>query len=458
MRSSAAPTHHSLPHDGGSALRLTTPYLAANLNQILSIPIGARLAILFVLGCSAGAVINLGIYRLAWYPRPIGPWSRPDPDAPPRRPWDRVPVIGWLGLRREASLHGAGFWIRPMLLELLTGAVFALLYWWEVVGCGLVPPNVLTPVGILEPARIAFPAIRHEQFVAHVALFCFMLVAFWIDVDDMMIPDGVTIPGTLAGLFLVTLWPYALLPDIVPAVFGLPTLSAVWLTSPLDSLPWRSPTWTGWPALAAAIAAFCAWCLALAPGRWYTRHGYLRAVKVFTARMVRERMTYALLALAVLGSVVIATTWSIGGPHWIGLASGLAGMAIGGGLVWIVRIVASAALHREAMGFGDVTLLAMIGAFLGWQAAVVVFFLAPLAGVVVGLGRLLLRGDKEIPYGPFLCLAAVATVLAWPPIWVLGDVYFSLGWKLIAILIGCLGLMVVLLPPVRWLLSRLRLR
>jgi prepilin signal peptidase PulO-like enzyme (type II secretory pathway) len=133
-------------------------------------------------------------------------------------------------------------------------------------------------------------------------------------------------------------------------------------------------------------------------------------------------------------------------------------MAIGGGLVWIVRIVASAALHREAMGFGDVTLLAMIGAFLGWQAAVAVFFLAPLAGVVVGLGRLLFRGEKEIPYGPFLCLAAVATVLAWPAIWDFGDRYFSLGWMLIAILVGCLGLMVVLLPPVRWILSWLRPR
>ena len=142
-------------------------------------------------------------------------------------------------------------------------------------------------------------------------------------------------------------------------------------------------TWTGWPALAAAIAAFCAWCLALAPGRWYTRHGYLRAVKVFTARMVRERMTYALLALAVLGSVAIAKVWSIGGPHWAGLGSGLAGIVIGGGLVWLVRILATAAMHQEAMGFGDVTLLAMIGAFLGWQAAVIVFFLAPLAAVVL---------------------------------------------------------------------------
>ncbi len=434
------------------------------MNQILSIPIDGRLAILFVLGCCAGAVANLGIYGLAWYPRPISPWLRPDPDAPPRRFWDRVPVIGWLGLRREASLHGAGFWIRPMLLELLTGAVFSLLYWWEVVGHGLVPADVLTPIGILEPAKIAFPAIRHEQFVAHAVLFCFMLAAFWIDVDEMTIPDGVTVPGTLAGLFLVTLWPYSLLPDIVPAVFGLPTLSAVWLTAPLDSQPWLARTWTGWPALAAAIAVFCAWCLALAPGNWYPRHGYLRAMKVFTARMVRQRMTYALLAMAVLGSAVIAKIWLIGGTHWAGLASGLAGMAIGGGMVWIVRIVASAAMGREAMGFGDVTLMAMIGAFLGWQAAVVVFFLAPLLALAVAVGRLLLRGETEIFFGPFLCLAALCTVrcwwsvplLDWPGVWDFGEVYFLMGWKLIVILIVCLGMMVVLLPPVRWILSRLR--
>ena len=451
---------------------------------IFSIPIEARLAILFVLGCCVGAVINLGIYRLAWYPRPISPWSRPHPDARgtrysgSRRFWDRVPVIGWLGLRREANLYGTGFWIRPMSLELLTGAVFAVLYWWEVIERGLYQPQVQRLLVSLDPGHIVFPAIRHEQFATHVVLFCFMLAAFWIDVDEMTIPDGVTIPGTLAGLVMVTLWPCALLPDSVElpnGFFAEPMLTSVWLTSPDEpplSLeiryvpPWQRPECTGWPALAGAIAAFCGWCLALAPGRWYTRHGYLRAVKVFTARMVRQRMTYALLALAVLGSAAIAKIWSIGGPHWVGLGSSLAGIVIGGGLVWLVRVLASAVLHREAMGFGDVTLLAMIGAFLGWQAAVIVFFLAPLAAVVVGLGRLLLRGEKEIPYGPFLCLAAAAVVLAWPTIWELGSQgtlhekaiccpYFSLGWKLIVALIGCLGLIVVFLPPVRWVVSKL---
>ena len=209
--------------------------------------------------------------------------------------------------------------------------------------------------------------------------------------------------------------------------------------------------------LAAAIAVFWGWCLALAPGRWQTRHGYLRAIKVFTARMVRERMTYALLGLAVIGSIGIAVTWRIGGPHWAGLGSGLAGMVIGGGFVWLVRILATAVMHREAMGFGDVTLLAMIGVFLGWQAAIVVFFLAPLAAVFVGVARLVLRGEKEIPFGPFLCLAAAVTVVTWRPIWEFTrHDYFALHWILIVVLIGCLGLIVVLLPPVRWTVSRLR--
>jgi len=432
--------------------------IAANVNQVLAIPVAVRLAVLFVLGCCAGAAINAGIYRLAWDPRPIGPWSRPHAKAPPRRPWDRVPVIGWLGLRREAALHGVDFWIRPITLELFVGAVFVLLYGWEVVDCGLVPNVVLPPNGFPNPAQIALPLIRHQQLAAHLVLFCFMLVAFWIDIDETTIPDGLTIPGTLAGLAIVTLWPYALLPDFVEGPFQVqvPLLTAVWLSSPSDPQPWMAPTWTGLPALAGAIAAFCGWCLALMPGRWYTRHGYLRAVQVLTARLARSWMTYALLALAVLGSLAIAKVWSIGGPHWAGLGSSLAGIVIGGGLVWLVRILATAALHDEAMGFGDVTLLAMIGAFLGWQAAVIVFFLAPLAAVVVGLGRLLLRGEKEIPFGPFLCLAAAATVLQWPAIWDYCDRFFALGWKLIAVLLGCLVLMVVLLPPVRWLLSRFR--
>ena len=174
----------------------------ANVTLILSIPIEVRLAILFVLGCCVGAAINLGIYRLAWFPRPIGPWSRPHRKAPPRRFWDRVPVIGWLGMRTGSQIA------RRRLLDSADVAGTA---------CrGRVRASVLVggcPIAAWcrqhsharrhpRSGNIALPAIRHEQFVAHVVLFCFMLVAFWIDVDEMTIPDGVTIPGTLAGLVI----------------------------------------------------------------------------------------------------------------------------------------------------------------------------------------------------------------------------------------------------------------
>ena len=55
------------------------------------------------------------------------------------------------------------------------------------------------------------------------------------------------------------------------------------------------------------------------------------------------------------------------------------------GLTWSVRFLGTLAFRREAMGFGDVTLMAMIGAFLGWQAAVLTFFLAPFFGLAHAL-------------------------------------------------------------------------
>ena len=78
------------------------------------------------------------------------------------------------------------------------------------------------------------------------------------------------------------------------------------------------------------------------------------------------------------------------------------------------------ALRREAMGFGDVTLMAMIGAFLGWQAAVLTFFLAPFFGLAHALwklvtylgkrlsGRQSSSADRELPFGPYLSMAASA--------------------------------------------------
>ena len=141
------------------------------MNQLLAIPFEVRLVVLFVLGTCVGSLANLGIYRLAWHPRSISPWSRPDPKAPPRRFTDRLPIVGWLGLRREAGVHGGGFWIRPLLLELLTGIGLAALYWWEIDRAGLLLPNLPRP---LPPGLSGLSAILHGHYAVHLVLISLM--------------------------------------------------------------------------------------------------------------------------------------------------------------------------------------------------------------------------------------------------------------------------------------------
>ena len=196
--------------------------------------------------------------------------------------------------------------------------------------------------------------------------------------------------------------------------------------------------------------------MAILPRSWYRRHGWLRAVQLSCARLIRDRTTYRILRMAVFGSVVILLVWYRGGPGWEGLLSALVGMAAGGGLIWLVRIIGAAALGREAMGFGDVTLMAMIGAFLGWQPCLVIFFLAPVAGLVVGVLRLLLKRDREIPYGPFLCLATLFVIVCWNGVWGWSQQYFALGWLVPLVMLCCLMLMAAMLAAWRLILAALR--
>jgi leader peptidase (prepilin peptidase)/N-methyltransferase len=114
---------------------------------------------------------------------------------------------------------------------------------------------------------------------------------------------------------------------------------------------------------------------------------------------------------------------------WGGFGVGLAGLLVGGGFIQSVRVLGSLLFRREAMGFGDVTLLAMIGSYLGWQAAVLSLFLGAFLGLAHAVwklitfirkrirGRQLSSADREIPFGPYLSMAAVILMLSWPWLW-----------------------------------------
>lgn len=92
------------------------------------------------------------------------------------------------------------------------------------------------------------------------------------------------------------------------------------------------------------------------------------------------------------------------------LDSGL-GIVAGGGSIYLIGLFGNLVFKKESMGGGDVKLLAMIGAFLGWKLVILVFFLAPFFGTVVGVYQRVRYGAELIPYGPFLSLAAMITLL-----------------------------------------------
>ena len=112
---------------------------------------------------------------------------------------------------------------------------------------------------------------------------------------------------------------------------------------------------------------------------------------------------------------------------WPGLITSLVGWAVGGGLIWGVRLIGAWVLKREAMGFGDVILMAMIGSFMGWQATVIIFFLAPLCGAGVALFQRILHGESAIPYGPYLARGAVVLLFGWQSIWPQMQDFFAMG-------------------------------
>lgn len=91
----------------------------------------------------------------------------------------------------------------------------------------------------------------------------------------------------------------------------------------------------------------------------------------------------------------------------------LLGTLLGGGSLFLVATAYHWLFKREGMGGGDVKLLAMIGAFLGWKAVILTIFLSSFIGSVTGIILILIKGKNfkyAIPFGPFLSVGAVISL------------------------------------------------
>jgi leader peptidase (prepilin peptidase)/N-methyltransferase len=111
-----------------------------------------------------------------------------------------------------------------------------------------------------------------------------------------------------------------------------------------------------------------------------------------------------------LGGLVIGLLFALA-AGWPALRTALLGAGIGFAFLWIVAAVGGRIFKQDAMGGGDIKMMAMIGAFVGWQGMLLTVFLGAFLGSVVFV-PLTLAGRKQlVPFGIFLSLGAVVTYL-----------------------------------------------
>ena len=355
------------------------------------LPMWICLAYLFVLGATVGSFLNVCIYRIPTQ-ADSSIWKQLYAIVSPRSrcprclnhipPWANVPILGWLMLRGRCY-HCKG-WISPRypLIEFGNGALWALVYWMTIPNGFGVDITDSQSVGIFGPQATGYletRSILHWRYFYHMVLIEALVVASFIDFDLKIIPDGSTLPAMCVG------------------VLGAVSLGNLYLT----------PVWHQDPL----------------------------------ARNELRRLMPEWLQFTIIRGVV--PDWVLEWPHLHGLAVSLAGLVVSAGVVWAVRIMGHWAVGREAMGFGDVILMAMVGSFLGWQAGVLVFFFAPAVALVVVVFTFLTRREREIPFGPYLSIAALLVVLFWKQISDATSQIFGSGPILIV-----MGVMLAVLFPI----------
>ena len=142
-------------------------------------------------------------------------------------------------------------------------------------------------------------------------------------------------------------------------------------------------------------------------------------------KLLPNAITYPGLVLLLVLRALSPDLWMVSHtPRWFGLEwaplwavslfGSLLGALAGGGSLWLVREAYYRLRHVEGMGMGDVKMMLMVGAFLGWQLTLLTIFIGSLLGSFVGVLLISLRGGSmkmQIPFGVFLGPAAIIALL-----------------------------------------------
>jgi leader peptidase (prepilin peptidase) / N-methyltransferase len=329
---------------------------------------------LFVIGATIGSFLNVCVYRLpkheGLFPQIRGLWSPPShcPRCGRRILLrDNLPVVGWLRLAGRCRFCRTRISPRYPLIEAANGLLFVLVFLSEV-------------------PTAAFARIEDSSVFSSLG-------------PQGMAPSGLFSPG------MICFWRW---------LYHMVLIESLVVASLIDIDLRIIPDGATLPAMAVGVLGSLLGCVYIVPV-WFQDASLLHSLVDISGGI----------GPWLQGPPI--PRWIAAYPHLHGLAVSIAGLIVGGGSVWMVRILGEWVLKREAMGFGDVILMATIGSFLGWQPTLIVFFLAPVCALVVVAASWLFRRDREIPYGPYLSLATLVVILGWKQIWPQTERFFSLG-------------------------------
>jgi len=384
---------------------------------------------LFLLGASTGSFLNVIVWRLPREMSIVHPGSHCIRCRHLLAWYDNLPVIGWFLLRGRCRYCGERFSFRYPLVELLTGLLFVVLY----------------RAYFVEGMRQLMPDFAHGGFLiyaGHIILICVLLAGSLIDAEHWIIPLSLCYTAAFTGLVLSMIWPYLLIQDqsdywrLIPyagpktaalalgaalgliiaiillylGVLGRSFTDASGQEAPSPDHPDQHPICqhdrpsATQPDSAAAVSAE-----GQSPAGTNIRLEMLKELLFLTPAIILAIVFFLFLS----GKNNFTDAWqgAIIEKRWLaGLLGSVFGFMIGGGIVWFTRIFGSLAFGREAMGLGDVHLMAAVGAMLGWFSATIAFFVAPFLGLGWAISRLIIHRSREIPYGPFLSLATVMVI------------------------------------------------
>ena len=179
----------------------------------------------------------------------------------------------------------------------------------------------------------------------------------------------------------------------------------------------------------ATAAAFALWFAVLGPTLAAAKYAVFSAILIaliasdFEERILPDEFTIGgtVIGLAFAPFVPLQIRWAILllpaslNVRWLSLAEAALGAGFASGIIWFVGWLYEKVRHREGLGLGDVKMIAMIGAFLGLEPALLTLIAGSLLGSVVGLGYILVKGKDastyELPFGSFLGFAALAVAI-----------------------------------------------